>query len=73
MRRNFKEIITDSRLEVSLNMSRQQAKCAREDPRHGGSHDSVLNRVSSESYACACSVTTFGRDSGKLIFGAPLA
>ena len=48
-------------------MSRQPAKCTREDPCHGGSHDSVLNRVSSEAYACACSVTTFARDFSVLL------
>ena len=37
------------------------------------SHDSVLNSVSSVSYVYACSLTTFAPDSGKLIFGAPLA
>ena len=68
IRWNFKEIITDSRLQVSLNMSLQRAKCTREDPRDDGSHDSVLNRVSSESYACACSVATFARDSSKLFY-----
>ena len=38
---------------------RQRAKCTREDPRHDESDDSVLNRMSSESDACACSLTTF--------------